>query len=216
MLRFDPNDPFPLVDVSYADAKEHASKVDAGIGLKIEEAEEAARERLRSVEGQQLWLKLPIQTMLTPYVEIRQILHEIRVKPGQHVIDLGAGYGRMGFVIARHHPEVSFTGYEYVRERVEEGARHLPGGDIRLVEADLSKAEFVPADADVYFIYDYGTHDAIRKTLDDLRDIAVRHKIIVVGRGRASRDLIERQCPWLSQVFSPRHFQNFSIYRSAD
>ena len=39
------------------------------------------------------------------------------------VVDLGAGYGRMGLVIAKHYPTLSFWGVEYVAERVAEGNR---------------------------------------------------------------------------------------------
>ena len=54
----------------------------------------------------------------------------------------------------------------------------------------------------------------IEKTLNDLRGIALRRPIAVVGRGRASRDAIERHHPWLSQVVPPSHHGIYSIYRS--
>ncbi|MES2855172.1 MAG: SAM-dependent methyltransferase, partial [Bdellovibrionota bacterium] len=126
-----------------------------------------------------------------------------------------------------HYPHISFTGYEYVQERVVEGnlrlkkfVESLPAVSNRatteLEVADLTADDFKLKSADLYFIYDYGTNAAIRKTLDDLRQISLQRKIIVVGRGRASRDAIERETPWLSEVVKPEHFKNFSIYRSAE
>jgi hypothetical protein len=80
--------------------------------------------------------------------------------------------------------------------------------------ADLSDLAFRPLAAEFYFIYDYGTPRAISKTLEDLRVIAQRQAITVVGRGRSSRDAIEREQPWLSQVMKPEHHGHYSIYRS--
>lgn len=224
MLRFDSADPFPLVvpEPAYADAKAHAEQADRWLGLDTAGVEAG----LRPVEGQRLWVGLPVQTMLTPYTELRAMLARVAPAPGQTVVDLGAGYGRMGFVIARHFRHVRFTGYEFAGARVEHGAaalRRFVGGpgptlsppeDITLAEADLASPEFAPEEADFYFIYDYGTREAIEKTLQDLRGIAARRPITVIGRGRATRDAIERSHPWLSKVNAAEHCGNFSIYRS--
>jgi hypothetical protein len=68
-------------------------------------------------------------------------------------------------------------------------------------------------------VYDYGTRVAVKKTLEDLKrlrreGVSGAEGFRVVGRGRLSRDLIEREHPWLSQVHAPRHLGNFSIYQS--
>ena len=123
----------------------------------------------------------------------------------------------MGFVIDRHCPGVSFTGYEVVNERVVEANRkfaELQNSNIRLLQADLSLQDFKPQRADFYFLYDFGSRAAIAKALADLREISLSQKMTVIGRGRSSRDAIERGEPWLSQVNEPRHFEHFSIYRS--
>ena len=221
MLRFDPSDPYPLLPArshSYADAQGHAAEVDRWLGLQIEPIEKRLQSEKASFGGLQLWIGLPIQAMLTPFTELREMLARVGLSAGQTVIDLGAGYGRMGFVIARHHPGVRFVGYEYVAERVHEGARRLRAAgappEIELLQADLGDPAFAPPGADFYFIYDYGTREAIDKTLEDLRRIAAARPITVIGRGRASRDAIERGQPWLSQVREPEHFGHYSIYRS--
>ena len=122
----------------------------------------------------------------------------------------------MGWVMARHFPNVNFIGYEFVKERVEEVRRCWKGthSTFKILVADLSTIDFAPAAAEYYFIYDFGSRQAIEKTLQDLRKIAQERPITVVGRGRASRDAIERQHPWLSQMNAPEHFGNYSIYRS--
>lgn len=214
MLIFDPRNPFPLPEgATYLQAQIHSEQVDTWLGFHISSIES----KLKELPDQRIWVSLPAQAMLTPYSEIREILERLRPSPGTRIIDLGAGYGRMGFVIGRHFPQVHFVGYECVRERVEEAYRCLRPWKYSLVEmqqADLADPHFTPARAEYYFLYDFGTRQAIEKSLQDLRKIALQQSITVVGRGRASRDAIERQHFWLSQVVEPEHYANYSIYRT--
>lgn len=223
MLVFDPQDPFPLLklppEATYAQAQLHAAAVDQWLGLETERIEHELVARRTAQPDQQLWIGLPVQAMLTPYTELRAMLARLAPLPGQTIVDLGAGYGRMGLVIARHHPGVSFVGYEYVSERVNEGRRVIAeqlarNSRIELSQADLAAPDFMPVAADTYFIYDYGTRAAIQKSLNDLREIARTRPLTVIGRGRASRDAIEREHPWLSQVRKPEHLGHYSIYRT--
>jgi len=230
MFRFDPSDPYPLVApatgrpvdsaAGHAARCAHAAEVDAWLGLDAagveSEISREARER-GTWAGHQAWVDLPVQTLLTPYTEIRQMLHHVAPESDGMVVDLGAGYGRMAFVLAAHHPGVRFLGYELVGARVREGRRVLAAHGLDpecLLQADLSAADFRPVQARVYFIYDFGTREAIAKALADLRGIARARPITVIGRGRSSRDAIERAEPWLSQVVEPEHFGNWSVYRS--
>jgi hypothetical protein len=121
----------------------------------------------------------------------------------------------MGFVIARHFPSIEFLGIEVVPERVAEGAAALSRFSARgrLVEGDLTRLPL--PEADTYFLYDYGSQSAIEKTLNDLRERSMSAPLTVVGRGGATRSLIEKKHLWLSGVIPPEHFRNFSIYRTA-
>jgi hypothetical protein len=222
MMVIDPNDPYPLrPDLTDRQAMEYSEALDHWLGFEIAKVEEQIHARLgtsRLGDPQEYWVGLNIQSLLTPYTEIRILLEQLQLKPGDRLIDLGAGYGRIGFVIGQNYPESSFIGYEAVEERVRETHRclsrfHFP--NVRMEVADLSDPAFRPEPADFYFIYDYGTRPAVEKTLEDLRQIARTRKITVIGRGRLSRDAIERHHPWLSQVERPRHFRNYSIYFSA-
>ncbi len=220
MLVFDPKDPFPLLSATEQDyrlEKAHSAQVDAWLGFNTAEIESS----VGKLHEQENWSGLPIQALMTPYTEIRFILNELAPRAGESLIDLGAAYGRMGFVIARHYRELSFQGFELEPARVEEGRRSLnlfltsqPKVQVELQVADLESASFRMPTAEYYFIYDFGTRRAIEKTLEDLRLVAIQRSLTVVGRGRRVRDLIERGQPWLSQVAVPRHFERFSIYRS--
>lgn len=217
MIEFDPLNPFPLVVLTpelYPDAKRHAARVDEWLGLDVE----ATEARLRvTKDDQERWQDRHSSIWLTPYVELRAWLEEAKPKPGETVVDLGAGYGRLGFVLARHFPLARFLGYELVKERVGQGAgclKKFGAGNSQLLEADISSPTWHPPPADIFFIYDYGTKAAISKTLSDLRELSKAKKFRVVGRGRAVRDQIEREHPWLGSVNAPIHHGHYSIYRA--
>lgn len=219
-MQFEETDPFPLRHgVPHADAVRHARAVDEWLGLAVQsiEAQLACAERPVQDEVQP-WIGLAPDSLQTPYTELRAILARVAPAVGAQVVDLGAAYGRMGHVVGRHHPGTRFVGYELVAERVVEGQRSLerfgyPG--VQLLQVDLSEPDFAMPDADIFFMYDFGSRRAIEKSLNDLKVIAAKRTITVVGRGRSSRDAIERNHPWLSQVIKPEHLGHYSIYRSA-
>jgi hypothetical protein len=217
MLEFLVEDPFPLTAVgpgNYPAAKRHAEKVDDWLGLDVP-AVEASIQALP--DGQERWIEHAPAVFLTPYVELRAWLEELRPRPGETVVDLGAGYGRLGFVMARHFPGSSFLGFELVGERVKAGAEALArfgAGNARLLAADISSPAWRPPPAEIYFIYDYGTKAAIAKTLADLRDLSKERGIRVVGRGRAVRDQVEKEHPWLGSVHRSLVRDHYTIYRS--
>ena len=221
MIDFDPNELFPLFDPAshtYRDAQVHSAKVDEHLGFQIEKIEAQIEKHFDPPAGSQPWICLPHQVLQTPYSEIRYLLSLLDPAPGETLVDLGAGYGRMGLVLSRHYPEVRFLGFEFIPDRVIEGTRilkiHACSPLIHLEIRDLSQPEFTLPEAEIYFMYDFGSREAIEKALSDLRNIARTRRIRVVGRGRASRDAIEREHPWLSQVVKPHHSEHFSIYSS--
>lgn len=221
-LEFDPKDPYPFFadgEPPYSDAQAHSREVDAWLGFTVEALEEDLTRKKAEFQkpGQQLWIGLPAHALLTPYTEFRALVEKLRPAPNTTIVDLGAGYGRLAFVLARHAPEVNFVGYELVRTRVDEGNRIFEKHALtraKLLAEDLADPTFSPVAAEFYFLYDYGSRTAIEKTLQDLRKIAQSRPITVVGRGRASRDAIERDHPWLSQIVPPEHFAHTSIYRT--
>jgi SAM-dependent methyltransferase len=204
----------------YAREKRHSDMLDRTLGLDIRGVEDRVKARAARHASQsesQLWEHLSPGVFQTPYSELFRILRELGLSPGGRVVDLGAGYGRMAFVVEAFFPGVSFTGYELSRERVEEARRvfALQGLEhSEMIEADLEAPRFSPIDAEAYFLYDFGTRTAIEKCLGDLKWISRSHPIRVAARGRASRDAIERGHPWLSQVNPPKHFAHYSVYSS--
>lgn len=217
-LEFNPSDPFPQVhDVEYLDEKEHAAAVDAWLGLRTDFVEANLRD-LKT--GREFWIGKPVQTFSTPYTELRGMLEELQPSPGQTVVDLGAGYGRLAHVLGRHFQHVRFVGFEFVRERQIEGQTAIERAGLKnaqLVCADVTTVDFRDdARADFYFLYDFGSREDVEIAVDKLKEASLWRAITVIARGGRSRDIIEKQHPWLSQVVTPMHRRHYSIYRSAE
>lgn len=206
-----------------------SEEMDKKFGLKINEIEDnllkVARnlrpdgdmDNLGSVmhDGSQTWIGLDPQTLNTPYAELIRLCEVLKPAAGTHMLDLGAGYGRLGLILSEMCPGVSFTGYELVSERVDEGNRvFLERGlsHCKLITQDLTDPGFKIPEANYYFIYDYGKVAHIRQTMKQLEVLADKIKFKVIARGKGSRSIIEFDHPWLSQVFDVHHEENFSIY----
>lgn len=236
-LIFNPADPFPISGSqapgteppSYREEQRHSAAVDQWLGFRIPDAEARILEQHRALRTQpelsvETWIGLDPQALLTPYTELRRIIETVDANgpalplpPAYSWVDLGAAYGRLGIVLDRCRPTHRFIGYESVLERILEGRRiysslGLPADSLAL--ADLADPAFAPAAADFYFLYDYGSSQALRKTLSDLARLAKSRPISVIARGRLSRSLIDQEAPWLSQVNLPLHMGRWSWYRS--
>ena len=220
-LVFSKDDPFPLLPPDshrYEEAQAHSAEVDAWLGLSIQKAEYQLKIKLLSdFEKREQWVGLDPAALLTPYTEIRHMLNLLNLPAGSHVVDLGAAYGRMAFVMGTHFPDLNFTGFELSKERVFAAKAVLEKfnfKNVKLIEQDLSKSNFILPEAQVYFIYDFGTLNSIIKVLMDIQEVARKQKVILVGRGRAVRDQIERKEPWLTEIVAPEHHGRFSVYRT--
>lgn len=209
-------------------AKAHAEKADAWLGFELSFTEKtlAAPETKSEFADIETWRGLPVQSLLTPYTEIRWMLSLLSLRPGETACDLGCAYGRMAFVMHRHTPQNHFVGYEIEEARVIEGNRVLakyldrfpaPVGTIGrqvLLHQDLTAEDFILPDAAAYFIYDFGSAAAIEGILQKLKARARERSIQVIGRGRRTRALIHANHPWLCEVNPAKHTENFSVYRS--
>jgi hypothetical protein len=167
-------------------------------------------------QGHQTWIGLDPDSLSTPYSELFEICELLNLSPGDMVVDLGAGYGKLGLVLHKNHPEVRFQGFELVRERVEEGKRVLAlQGCLRaeLFIQDLMNPGFITPVASHYFLYDFGKTEHIRKILNQLEKLAdSQHRFKVIARGKGSRSIIEFEHPWLSGINDVLVRENYSIY----
>lgn len=219
-IPFDPLNPFPLLKTdsyTYQAAQKHSECVDQWLGFQIHEIESELRTS-SIARIHQTWSELSAQSFQTPYCEIRSLLSELNPSKSDVIADLGSAYGRMGFVIGRHYPEVTFIGYEIAKPRVLEAQRRLKEwhySNVQIQEQNLTTLDFYLNQADCFFIYDYGWNPAIQKTLSDLKILAQKKPITVVARGRATKHFIFSENPWLTVNSTPINFDHFSIFKSS-
>ncbi len=209
--------------------RQHADLVDKILGLRLRYIEEMLVAEAQGFEpegphetwgpsihsGIQTWVGLDLQTLQTPYSECLRIVQLLRLRPYQHVIDLGAAYGRMGIVIGGLYPKNSFQGYEYVQARVDEGNRiysELGFSRCHLDQQDLFDPAFALPDADIYFIYDYGQVEHIDRNLRQLEAIACKRPVKVVVRGKFTKQIIADRHAWLQLKYEGRLEEFFSVY----
>ncbi len=209
--------------------RQHANMVDKILGFRVKYIEEMLVAEARGFEpegshetwgpslhnGVQTWVGLELQTLQTPYSEIIRILQLLKIKPYQHIIDLGAAYGRMGVVIGGLYIKNQFTGYEYVRARVDEGNRiykDLGFNRVQLQTQDLFAKDFELPEADVYFIYDYGQVEHIDHTLKQIEQVAYKRPVKIVVRGKFTKRIIADRHPWMDLKYEGKLEELFSIY----
>lgn len=209
--------------------RQHANMVDKILGFRLRYIEEMLIAEARGFEpdgshetwgpklhaGVQTWVGLDLQTLQTPYSEIYRILQLLKLKPYQHVVDLGAAYGRMGVVMGGLYLKSFFTGFEYVKSRVDEGNRvyrELGFDKCKLMAQDLFDKNFELPEADVYFIYDYGQVEHIDHTLKQIEAVAYKRPVKVVVRGKFTRQIISDRHPWLDLKYEGKLEELFSIY----
>jgi tRNA G46 methylase TrmB len=151
------------------------------------------------VHGVQSWLGLDQQVLQTPYNQLAEILRITEVKPGEKVIDLGAGYGRLGLIMSYLYPQTEFLGIEFVEERIQEARRvfsRFNKQHISLLKQNLREVEALPL-GDIYYIYEFGTKEDLARIVEKLKTISLQRQIKVVARGKFANQTILLNHPWL-------------------
>lgn len=207
--------------------KEDSTIIDRNFGLRVTETEAALLKKAKKIlpqgnhhlwgealhDGNQTWVGLHPETIQTPYSELKEICDLLEPEAGETVVDLGAGYGRLGLTLRGLYPESYFLGIEYVPERVEEGARVLQKGEDprhSLLAGDLTDPEFSIPKGEYYFIYDFGKVPHIRSILNQFSTLADERRFTLVARGQGIRSLIEMEFSWLIET---ERRKNYSIYQ---
>src|SRR5690606_39026298 len=103
-------------DQSYQDQQLHSEYIDQILGIDVDKIEESLNSK--DYDNCEAWIGLAPRQLQTPYDELLMITQLLQLRENEHVLDLGAGYGRLGFVMEQQVPEAIFSGIELVAERV--------------------------------------------------------------------------------------------------
>lgn len=203
-------------ETEYHSIQEHSVYIDRILGIHVNEVETALKQEAMDLDpegcveswsgalhnGALTWVGLSPGQLQTPYSEILELLEGIELDSGAVVVDLGAGYGRIGLVLNQLCPDFRFAGFEMAMERVKAGneayARLGLEKRAKLHHQDISAADFELPVSDYYFIYDFGNASDMKAVLSKVEERADnKEKFTVLARGRGINSLIQRSAPWL-------------------
>jgi len=205
---------------TYQEAKLHSKNIDLLLGFQCEAIEKALsqdKDSFLNSHENQYWYGLDSQSLQTPYSEIVDMIECVKPKSGDSWVDLGAGYGRMGLVLSVLAPETKFLGFEFVANRVAEGVRIYKKWNLNLAklsETNLADRQFELPEADVYFVYDFGSRQDFDRLLEKMGAMARQKEITLIARGRGVRNWIMMDYPWLHSSVAPEHYSTWSLFRS--
>jgi 16S rRNA G527 N7-methylase RsmG len=168
-------------------------------------------------EGTQAWIGLHPQILQTPYAEILKFLELVKDFDIKNIVDLGAGYGRVGIVQQSIFPEANFLGYEIIDERVKEGKRvfeELGLQKCEMVKKDILAEDYSLPDADLIFIYDFSDPMDLKVILNKISDIIFKKNFFFVAKGAGIRSMISNKYPQFWSLNGAVHSEQWSLYSS--
>ena len=123
------------------------------------------------------------------YATTLNTIRYLNPKSGTRFVDLGSGYGRVGLVLGLLRPDVQFTGYEFVEDRVQIANdsvdRFNLDQHVHFYAQDLSASDFKIPEAEFYYIFDSFTDETYKYVIDQLIQISQIQKIKVITKGNA-------------------------------
>lgn len=152
------------------------------------------------------------------YSTILLALRYLRISPGAHFVDLGSGFGRVGFLVGLMRPDVIFTGYEIVSERVANVNAAVKNFDleknVKFKTQDLGSIDFLIPEAEVYYMFDPFTDKTYSHILTQLSTIATKRKINIITSGKARH--VMQELSQRGRWSAPQIFEtgNFCLFRS--
>ncbi|MFG1501206.1 class I SAM-dependent methyltransferase [Halobacteriovorax sp. XZX-3] len=188
---------------------EHAKDLDRTLGFRIPRIEGKLLQKYKAYykqndgtkgkqhfQGTQTWIGLHPQVLQTPYNDIFEALYLLKDFEVNKVVDIGAGYGRVGIVMNSVFPEARFIGYEILKQRESEGNRlfeRLELLNCEILLEDVLEDDFILPKAQIYFIYDFSEIEDISKILDELVARVDDYSFFLVTRGDRIDFLLERK-----------------------
>lgn len=177
----------------------HAKRLDKILGYKIPKIEVKLLQKYRAYDrynddsnkkqhykGTQTWIGLHPQALQTPYCDIYEALSLLKDSKIEHIVDIGAGYGRVGIVTNVLYPTAKFTGFEVVKQRQVEGNRVFKKLGVKNSKIELKNvldSSFDLPEADIYFIYDFSEQDDVFQILKALTSQIQQNNFYLIIRG---------------------------------
>jgi hypothetical protein len=210
--------------------KQHSKDLDRILGYRIPKIEQRLLRKYRPFykksddsnkkkhfEGTQTWIGLHPQVLQTPYSEIMHFLSYLKKFEPKKIVDLGAGYGRIGIVMNSLFPEASFLGFEILDIRLNEARRvfeRLEFSNCEMQSQNILDDDFIIPAADAYFIYDFSDPQDLKKILKQLSSKIGTERFFVIAKGEGVRSMIQLKFPEFWAPYGVIHQKEWSLYSS--
>lgn len=129
------------------------------------------------------------------YSTVLTALRYLNPSKNSRFIDLGSGYGRVGFVVGLLRPDIDFIGYEYVPHRIDVSNKTSKNFELQdhvhFHTQNLSQIDFKIPEAEIYYLYDPFSKETYQHVLSQLVEISHRKNISIVTKGNARGWLLE-------------------------
>ncbi len=207
----------------------HAKKLDKQLGFRIPRIEAKLAQKYRAYDlsnditnrkqhfGEtQTWIGLHPQALQTPYSEIFEAMEFLKAENVKTVVDIGAGYGRVGIVLSVVFPKANFLGFEIVKKRQNEANRIFEKNGFdqsRVLLEDVLSPSFQLPDADVYFIYDFSEIDHLIEILTLLSKKVGSEKFYLITRGDRTDHLMKTHLKNVWKVHWAASSSELKIYK---
>lgn len=172
-------------------------------------------EKSELFENSQPWIGLHPEILQTPYALFLELYEYVEgLYKINSIVDVGAAYGRGGFVKAAVFPKASFTGYEIVTERAEEANRlfkHFQLDDCTVLCKNALTEKIM--NADLYLVYDFSNESDIHQVLKILtKKSSFGHNFLLAALGESTPKIIEKYFIELYAVGRPSSKSGWNLY----
>jgi len=199
-------------------------KIDHLLGIDPEKVERLLDERKEDItKGQDAYLgeSLSPHALFTSYRDCYQILSHLKTKPGEVLLDLGAGMGRMSITAALFFPHLKVKSIEMIKQRIELAIKVYKNLKLSTEGFIIGRFENIDLQG-THYIFLYLSSNSILKTMmEKLKNLALAapFQIIAVESHGDLLPTLRKDYPWLItepfklKTFSKRWNQNITFFK---
>ena len=212
-------------------ARSHSRILDKKLGFRIKRIENKLSQKYQSYDqsvtfsgqkkhypGSEAWVGLNPDALQTPYSEIYDALCFIRSMMPEEgsgtIVDIGAAYGRVGFVKEEVFPLWHFIGYELIKGRQQGGQRAFEKWELsnsEMICQNVLDEDFVLPEAKIFFLYDFSDGDDVDAILTLLEK---RESIFLIAHGARASSLLSRKFKGLRPIYQSQLRNSVCIFTS--
>lgn len=170
-----------------------------------------------SFDCSQPWIGIDPQTLETTYWDFAQLFEFLDQENFnlKEVVDIGSAYGRAGVVASSIFPQVTFTGYEIVEERVVESKSAFERLGLTNCNALLKNVLHEEIkDADLYIIYDFSHADDIEQLIKKLLEENGDVPFLIAAIGGNTPEIIFKMFSDLEPVAVPPERRGWYLFQN--